>query len=123
MSFETALLALLNPLCGDHVYWDALPEGTKVTLPTILLEHSGGRGRQQYIEGGVSANVHARVRVTVMAPKNQKQEVCDLSRLVEKTLANDTMYAGSYGAFSSNFQPGLTLHENYQDFGLLYADA
>ena len=120
MSFETDMIALLNPLVGERVYWGRLPEGTRVTELTILLESHGGRGRVQYVEKEVADNIHARVRVIVICPDDLA--ACDLSRLVEKTIIASTFNAEAIGAFTTKFVQGVKLWEVSQDFGILYPD-
>lgn len=120
MSFETDLVAVFNLLFGNRVYWDNLPEGMRVTQPTLLLEGGGGRGRQWYIDQTLSDKVHSRVRFTVMGP--DEQTVRDLARTVEKTIAASTYQAQSYGNFSTHYSQAAKLYETVQDFGILYSD-
>lgn len=120
MSFEQDLLELLNPLAGNRVFWDASPEGARITQATILIEGAGGRDRSWYVEKKLGDTAHARVRITVISP--DKQEACDLSRQVERTICESAFDAQSMGAFSGQYVAALKLYENRQDFGILYAD-
>lgn len=121
MSFESDLVQLLNPLAAERVYWDNLPEGTRVIADTILLETVGGRGRGLYLEKEVADTIHARVRVTVIGP--DFQTASDLSRLIEKTIVESVVFnAEAFGAFTRTYVQGVKLYEVRQDFGILYPD-
>jgi hypothetical protein len=119
MSFETDFTALLNPLAGNRVYFDTLPEGVPITQNTLLVETGAGRGRQWYVDQTLSDKTHSRVRITTMG--KDKQSVADLARLVEETIAASTFQAETYGGISTMFQPGVKVYEASQDFGILYS--
>lgn len=121
MAVEETLTALLNPLVGNRVYWDATPDGG-VDVPDggIIIVQQVGGDADWYVEGAMPSHKNARIQVVCYAKRRVAAGA--LARLVEKTLCESTLIAQPFGAFQSNFEPDLKIYETLQQFGVWYPD-
>lgn len=119
MSIEATLTALLNPICGNRVYWDTLDEGYVIAAPVLICQQVGGEAFW-YVDDTMPSHKNARIQITVWGQR--RKEVNTLARLVEKTICEAHLTAKPVGAFVSDYEEPLKLFGTRQQFDIWYLD-
>lgn len=116
MSYEAALVALLEPLVDGRVYPD---EATTQQDGAYMLYQQVGGEAVQYLEPVHPGLRHARVQLQVWS--SSRAGTNDLARQAEQALVeHPTLRAYVYGAAVSRYESDLRLYGAMQDFGIWY---
>lgn len=111
MSFESTLVALINPLLIGGAHPDTAPIGTK--KPYAVYQQVGGDVINP-LNGSVPGLRHARVQIIVWATK--RTEATSIMNAIEDSLRPSPMQARPIGALIARMDEQSELRGAMQDF-------
>ncbi len=117
---EATVIALLNTLFANRVYWSTTPDNYTIGAPVALVQQVGGKSGR-YVENDAKPDhKHARIMVTLWG--KDKLVMGPLARTVEDTLVMSDLSAEPMGAAIDVYDASQKLFGSQQQFGFWYPD-
>jgi hypothetical protein len=115
------LIALLNPLVANKVYWDSTPEAFVIPVTgVIILQQIGGKAGRYVANDEKPDHKHARIQVTFWTPNQLIRG--PVARDIEDAMVMSAFSAEPMGAATHIADTALKLFGSQQQFGFWYAD-
>jgi hypothetical protein len=126
MTFEATLIALLNPLFANRVWFDTTPDGYSAAQmqagPFCVVQQVGGDDRW-YVDNTLYDMQNSLMDFTVWGPT--REGVMEKIRALRKLLADSnspTFIVLPQGAPVTDYNESLKLRGAHQKFGFWYPD-
>lgn len=117
---ETTVIALLNTLFSNRVFWNTTPDNFVITAPTAIVQQVGGKAGRYLANDERPDHKHARIMVTMWG--KDKLVMAPLARSVENALVMSDLSAEPMGAAIDVFDASQKLFGSQQQFAFWYPD-
>ena len=126
MSFETDIIALLNPLFANRVWFDTTPDNysaTQMAAGEFCLINQTGGDDKWYVDNSLHEFANARLQFTVWGPTRigVSGKIRELRKLIADS-SSATFITLPQGAPVSDYNEVLKLRGSHQTFGFWYPE-
>lgn len=115
MTVEEMITALLAPVTGARMWWNAPPDNFDRTTPFVIAQCTGGR-IYRYVENGNPVKKrHYRVTLQVWAPRmlDARARITAIENFIVNAEIESEVMTQTVG----DYEAALKLHGYRQDFG------